>query len=413
MRLYFHSPSFDSQLLRVASYIYFGASDLGECLSTAARIHENDYDSWQMEWSKLAERLMSEGIESERKGHLISARDCFLKASNYYRTSLYFDYRPEKKERLKEGYDLHVQAFNKASSYFAHAAEPLKIPFEGFYLPGMFYSIDKSKEMRPLIICTGGYDSTHQEAYFSFVPAALQRGYNVISFDGPGQGELLIKKGLPMRPDWETVIRAVIDFASKRADLEPSKIALYGSSWGGFLAPRAACFEKRIACLIANPGQYDAMDNVRRALSQDNEGSCPEWEEFMQAAMKDKHFGNKIQTKMFIHGVETPNKLLQEWQNYSLKTIAENITCKTLVCDSENENLAPDQAKNLFDLLTCPKEYLLFKSSEGAGEHSGFGNLSLALHRIFDWLDTQYNKAQIMDEIDCEKQEIISLGYIK
>ena len=87
--------------------------------------------------------------------------------------------------------------------------------------------------------------------------AAVERGYNVLAFDGPGQFGPQHREGLHFRPDWEKVITPVVDFALKLPGIDPGKIALMGISFGGELAPRAAAFEKRIAALIANDGIYD------------------------------------------------------------------------------------------------------------------------------------------------------------
>ena len=135
--------------------------------------------------------------------------------------------------------------------------EAVEIPFEDTTLPGYFVTVDDSGAPRPTIVHTNGYDSTIQEMYFAHAPAAIRRGYNVLLFDGPGQGRNLIKDGIHIRPDWENVVRPVIDYALTRPEIDPDKIALAGWSFGGFLAPRAASFEHRIAALVADPGQWD------------------------------------------------------------------------------------------------------------------------------------------------------------
>ena len=68
--------------------------------------------------------------------------------------------------------------------------------------------MDDSGAPRPTIIYTSGYDSTSQECYFVLAVAALRRGYNVLAFDGPGQGGALHLQKLVMRPDWEAVIKS-------------------------------------------------------------------------------------------------------------------------------------------------------------------------------------------------------------
>jgi dienelactone hydrolase len=69
------------------------------------------------------------------------------------------------------------------------------------------------------------------------------------------------------RPDWETVVRAVVDFALTLPGVNRSRIALAGWSFGGYLAPRAASGEPRLAALIADPGQWDLIEQMAAATA--------------------------------------------------------------------------------------------------------------------------------------------------
>ena len=77
---------------------------------------------------------------------------------------------------------------------------------------------------------------------------ALERGYNCLTFEGPGQGGVIRKQKIPFRHDWERVVTPVVDYALTRSEvIDPTCIALMGISMGGYLAARAAAFEHRIA----------------------------------------------------------------------------------------------------------------------------------------------------------------------
>ena len=47
-------------------------------------------------------------------------------------------------------------------------------------------------------------------------------------------------------------------------EVNAAKIALVGRSFGGFLAPRGAAGEARLAAMIADPGQYDLAGSRHR-----------------------------------------------------------------------------------------------------------------------------------------------------
>jgi alpha-beta hydrolase superfamily lysophospholipase len=84
-----------------------------------------------------------------------------------------------------------------------------------------------------------GMDGYVEECYWG-VAAALERGHNCLAFDGPGQGGMLRQREVPFRPDWEAVVTPVLDFALKRTEVDPERIALVGRSFGGYPAPRTA-----------------------------------------------------------------------------------------------------------------------------------------------------------------------------
>lgn len=76
---------------------------------------------------------------------------------------------------------------------------------------------------------------------------------------------MLYEYGVRLRPDWETVIAAVVDYAVKQPIVDPARIALNGWSLGGHLALRAASGEPRIAALIADPGTWSIAGGFRKA----------------------------------------------------------------------------------------------------------------------------------------------------
>ena len=81
-------------------------------------------------------------------------------------------------------------------------------------------------------------------------------------FDGPGQGEA--EYDLPIRGDYETVVASVVDFVVSRSELDSTRIGLWGVSLGGYYAPRAAAFEKRVKACIALSGPFDLLEGWDR-----------------------------------------------------------------------------------------------------------------------------------------------------
>jgi uncharacterized iron-regulated protein len=146
---------------------------------------------------------------------------------------------------------------------------PLRIPFEDTSLPAdLIPAADAPNAVRPLILFTNGYDASITDMYFASAVAASRRGYHALLFDGAGQGEALIRRGIKLRPDWETVIGAVIDVAVTLPQVDVKRIVLSGWSLGGYLATRAATGEPRLAACIADPGLSGMTDGVRAMVAR-------------------------------------------------------------------------------------------------------------------------------------------------
>ena len=98
-----------------------------------------------------------------------------------------------------------------------------------------------------------------------------------------------------------------------------------------------------------------------------------------------------IENGIFTFRASSPADYYLRALDYTLAGIAEEITCPTLVIDSEDDPWYPEQARQLFDELTCDKTFLLFTAEEGAGDHCQVGSPALSAQRTFDWLEETFS----------------------
>ena len=390
MKIYFDNPEYDGQFLRSLDYAPLGAQ-IGEAWAIAAQIQAGNPTSWYNAWSSYADRLFDLGLKSRAAGHRVSVRNAFLRASNYYRTAYIFMFALPVDPRVIEAYGKQTDSFQKAAALFEPPIEILKIPYENTTLPGYFIKPDESEAARKTLLCTGGYDGTCEELFFNIGGGALERGYNVLIFDGPGQGGALVTQKLPMRPDWEKVVTPVIDYLLTRPDVNSARVALYGGSFGGYLAPRAAAFEHRLGACIADAALFDpaALSNkmfpadIANALTKNDVAVL---EPFFNKLQENTTQRFILGRGMWVHGAATPWEYFKMFQAYSLADIAKNIQCPTFVDEAENDRRRGG-GKELYNALQCPKEYVLFRASEGAGEHCEAGAREVFFQKMFDWLD--------------------------
>lgn len=295
-------------------------------------------------------------------------------------------------------FERSVACYRASAALFAPAIEPLEIPYEGTTLLGYFHAPAGPARRRPTILVNNGFDGSAEEMHWGAARAAVDRGWNALVFDGPGQFAAVHRAKLYFRPDWEKVVTPVVDFALKRPDVDPRRIALHGISFGGYLAPRAVAFERRIAACIADDGVYDygaaqlsgvpeaSRAQVKAALSAP---SAPQLDARLQQMMKANSVARWAFTQgMYAMGVASPRAYLAAAQAYHLRGgIAEQIQCPTLVCDAEKDLFFNGQAQQLYDHLTCRKTLMKFTDAEGAGAHCEVGASRLAFARMYDWLD--------------------------
>ena len=228
MGFLFRNESVSFEALRTAGAAPYDGADLGEVLATTRLIREGDLKDWLSAWRATAERVHQLARTSLAAGHRVSARQAFLRASNYYRTAEFFRRESPIGDRLLlELSRRSREAFGEAIDLMDRPVERIAIPYGDIELPGYLFRVDDAPTPRPLIIYTNGYDSTAEESWFAIAAAALERGYHVLAYDGPGQGAVIRERGLPFRPDWEHVLGAVIDFAVKQPGVAPEAIALF------------------------------------------------------------------------------------------------------------------------------------------------------------------------------------------
>ncbi len=385
----------DQVLLFYLGEAWTGMTDTGEILETAGRVDVRDPYSWAREWRKTAERLDRAALETEQAGHELSAGELSLRAASYYRASLHRHMEPSSPE-VAELAGKEVAAFCRAMRLLGLPVERVAIPYEDTTLAAYWYCRGDGVA-RPVIIAHQGRDAWAEDNFF-IGREALRRGYNCLIVDGPGQGSTLRLQGLPFRPDWERVIAPAVDWLVARSDVDPGSIGLIGMSMGGALAPRAASFEHRLAFLVANPGVSNWSATFSRSL---NEISPL----FGKLAENNPRLLNRVMTfvgrvspflrwgivdTMWKHGVDTPAELLSDMKRYDASADISLISCPTLVVDAEAEEYG--DAMVFYDMLNCPKTYMLFTAEEAAPLHVQTASIALGSQRIFDWIDQLLSK---------------------
>lgn len=390
------NEAFSYEALRAAGYSNHGGADLGEVIAICSKIRPGNEQDWEREWQKAAERAVSNAEHSESAQNRQSAYHGYLRASNYFRTAEFFRRENVDQDSVSNFlYEQSEKTFAAAMGLSPFTYESITIPYEETSLPGYFVRPDGSQEPRRTIIFNGGYDSTMSEGWFAIGAAALERGFNFIAFDGPGQGAAIRRQHLCFRPDWEHVLTPVVDYALSRDDIDANAIVIFGWSMGGYLVARGATQEHRAQALVLDDGVYDFGSAFRahqpsfvQTLLEKRYDSVYNWifhrvQSFSTGIRWALHNGK------WTFGVESPADLVRAASKYTLEGISEDIVTPCLILDAENDHFLKGQPEILRRNLRCEHQLVSLKADEGADTHCHQGSFFRLHQVVFDFLETR------------------------
>jgi alpha-beta hydrolase superfamily lysophospholipase len=379
-KLHFDHKDMDFYLSWIMGREIYEGSEAEACLTTAARISDGDVASWQKEWLVLAEQVQAQAQAALKAGDKDWARRTFLRACTYYRAPLFVMRR--KDPAFDSIWEKMQSCFRQAAALFNPPIEEIEVPFEGHLLQGYFWKPDSGKQKRPTLVVFGGIETFAEDCYFMIGNAGAERDYNVMTVDLPGQG-MNPDKGLYFEAKMEFPVKAALDYALQRPEVDGERVAIFGFSWGGHIVFKGAQYDSRVKAMIANP----PMPNVFRSVLAQQQGTNRNdpitrivfdqivWRMGLKISFNPKDITRRMRKAYgyFFHGKADPRK----------------ITCPTLLLAGEGEAPVTLQiARECYEQLPHPKKKLVIFTKEQGGEaHCQVNNLGLSNGTMFDWLD--------------------------
>jgi 2,6-dihydroxypseudooxynicotine hydrolase len=208
------------------------------------------WEEWCAAWSARAAVHEALGREALDQKKLLSAGEHLQRAGVYYHFAafLFVHDLPQ----MRAAHRSAVECRSLALPHLRPPGERLEIPYRGKYLFGILRK-PPGVARPPLVLMAMGLDSTKEETD-AYEQPFLARRMATLAFEGPGQGEA--QYDFAIRGDYEVPVAAVIDFVTARGDVDAGRLGLSGISLGGYYAPRAAAFDKRIKACMALGGPY-------------------------------------------------------------------------------------------------------------------------------------------------------------
>jgi hypothetical protein len=388
---FFKNSAFEFVFMTSLGRAYRQGVDVGKLLWLTRQIEDGNFGSAYRALMAAGDEARALAEESVAGGHRESARQAWLWAQNFYDSATYFADGSGDPTRITAAWDRMDACWLASLGLFDPPIEQVSIPYQGTTLRGFRFRSRSTQERRPLLILVNGSDGSALDMWMWGAAGATARGYDCLTFDGPGQGYALWKQGLHFRPDWEHVVTPVVDFALGLPGVDPRRIAIQGISQGGYWVPRALAFEKRIAAAIVDPGVVDVSASWTATLPPPmlellKAGNKEQFDGFMGRVL-DPATRNSLAFRMRPYGTTSYYEAFRATMDYDLTDVAGRIACPMLITEPANEAFWPGQSRRLYDLLTCPRTLVPFSAAEGADLHCEPAALGLRELRVFNWLD--------------------------
>ena len=351
----------------------YGAAAMGEIDQIGQRLKDRvgNNEAWFEEWTAMGAKMERRAEEAAAANHQLTAGTCYLHAATYYN---YGERYLQPGEKKLATYRRHLHCFREGVKRRYPNMERVIVPYEGTTLPAWFMKAPGATGRAPTVVLFNGLDGSKEVTIFHGGVELAARGIHTLAVDGPGQGEALRLQNIVSRFDFDVAGTAAYEYAITRSEVDPKRVAVMGSSMGGYYAPRCAALEPRFAACIAWGGHFDYHASwIRRRKELESGGT----------RVSAPHF-----QLMWVLGVPDMDAAMEKLKKYSLAGIAGNITCPFLVTHGENDTIVPlEYAKLLYDAVKSRNKTLkIFTTDEGGSEHVQGDNRALGANFVADWV---------------------------
>lgn len=311
------------------------------------------------EFARAAERREELGLAAEKEGHQVEAREHYYVAATYYGNAVWAIYEDDNPKRIA-WVERKRRAYDKFIECAGRRIERVELPFEGKSLSAIFHLPPQAKpgEKLPCILSIPGMDGVKEDTPLVGDPF-LDRGIALLSIDGPGQGESRARGVKCTASNYELAGKAACDYLSKRPEIDPNRLAIFGSSMGSYWGTRVAAAEPRFkACALS--------------------GVCVEPEQYTIFNTASPTFKMNY---MYMSGYDDEAAFDEFTKTLTLKESAPKVSAPYLIVAGEDDELCPIEfVYELMDQIRAPKVLVVYE-----GEKHSIRNPRARVMMV-DWL---------------------------
>jgi pimeloyl-ACP methyl ester carboxylesterase len=336
-----------------------------------------DDQGWFDEWVRMGDMIEARGRDELGKGHKLTAASCFMRASRYYQTGERF-VQP-RTQRSMDVYAKAVKLFKEAAGLVQRPRiEPVEVPYGNTSLPALLVHPAPEaagSKPAPCMVFFDGFDVTKELQYGYGIPDLAARGIGCLIVDGPGNGESVRFRNLPLIAETEHYATPVYDYIAGRREFDPKRIGVMALSLGGYYAPRAASLEQRYACCVAWGAQWDYHAIWQKRFEDLASGKV------LSLSVPPEHLE-------WVLGVTSRAAAMKKLEGFRLDGIVQKMTCPfLLVHGAGDEQIALSLAQKCFDAVgSKQKTFKVFHREEGGFHHCQVDNITIGVHYMYDWI---------------------------
>jgi 2,6-dihydroxypseudooxynicotine hydrolase len=319
------------------------------------------WEDWTAAWCKRGAMHEALGREALAGKYHLTAAEHLSRAAVYYHFAKFVSVHDI--GEMRAAHEKAIACKQLALPFMRPPAQRVEIPYQNGTLAGFLRlptGAAQSAGKPPVMIMVPGLDSAKEELE-AYEGPFLARGIATLMVDGPGQGEA--EYDYPIRGDYEVPVKAMVDFALTRPEVDGTRIGLWGVSLGGYYAPRAAAFEKRIKACIGLAGPYDFGDTWDKLPELTRE-----------AFRVRAHLKTDAEARAHAHTLSLKNG------------VARQIECPLFLVTGKLDRLIPWQdAQRMADEASGPVELMIVED----GNHIANNRPYRYRHRSADWMAEQ------------------------
>jgi dipeptidyl aminopeptidase/acylaminoacyl peptidase len=220
-----------------------------------------------------------------------------------------------------------------------------------------------------------GFDVTKELQYGYAVADLAARGVGCLIVDGPGNGESIRFRNLPLIAETERYATPAYEYLAGRREFDPKRIGVMALSLGGYYAPRAASLEPRFACCVAWGAQWDYYAVWAKRLEQLASGAV------LSLSVPPEHL-------QWVLGVNSNKAALKVLEGFRLDGIVQQMRCPFLLVHGEGDEQIPlSVAQKCFDAVGSKQKTLkVFTREEGGFHHCQVDDVTIGVHTMWDWI---------------------------